>query len=1064
MSLRNVLLSGSGIRARNDVDTLQKLGFRVIVTYHETERHACHVQAADKAICIGGGGSLLPRMRAEAILDAARISGADAIFPGDDELAQNADFAEAVRRVGLVFVGPAASHIRSFRSRHAWSQVKHAGDFSVPGPRLGRRISIVVFGNGRGDVTVLGSRECTLSINGEFLFTESPVVALDRDLERALWDTSLDLGRRIAYVSVGSFDFLCDDVTGNFSVVGGQPRLTSDDRVIEAQTGLCLVEYMMRAAAGTLREMPVVASPPSWRAIQAWVRAEDPVRGFRPSLGVVTHLSLPSGCRVDTTLRRGEPVTPSNDALVATVVTQAPERTAAVEALGAALVDLRIEGIETNLRLLRGSAALARPRGAEVPHLALQELALRSNTVEVSAPGTFSILVDHPGRLGYWQVGIPPSGPMDDYSHRLANRIVGNASSCTCLEMTLTGPSLSFSSDTVVALTGARMRATLDGQDVEYYRSLSIKAGQVLELGCIEGRGARTYLAIRGGFEVEPYLGSRSTFTLGGFGGHSGRALRARDVLHVAKASPEHDPTEIEWRRELNSDAVWKIGVLYGPHAAPEFLTSADVEVLFGSDYIVHFNSNRTGIRLIGPKPEWARADGGEAGLHPSNIHDVPYALGAIDFTGDMPILLGPDGPSLGGFVCPAVVIASERWKLGQLCPGDRVRFVPVSDETALALAQSREESIRTLSCSANTPLHAAACISPILAQREYGPEEASVVYRRCGDEYMLVEYGPMALDLRLRLRAHALMTWLQQSKVSGIVDLTPGIRSLQIHFDGAKLSQSRLLEVLVRAEAELQREPVREVASRIVHLPLSWDDPQTRLAISKYMRSVRADAPWCPSNIEFIRRVNGLASERDVYDTVFSASYLVLGLGDVYLGAPVATPLDPRHRLVTTKYNPARTWTPENAVGIGGAYLCIYGMEGPGGYQFVGRTLQIYNRFRATAVFTRDQPWLLRHFDQLRFFPVSAEELLDMRRDFLYGRCEVRIEPARFSPGEYQRFLDENAHSIESFKTKQRAAFDLERQHWVDAGHLGQAKKPRAESSFETLDAPLMSGGVQHG
>ncbi|MFG3756750.1 carboxyltransferase domain-containing protein, partial [Klebsiella pneumoniae] len=100
--------------------------------------------------------------------------------------------------------------------------------------------------------------------------------------------------------------------------------------------------------------------------------------------------------------------------------------------------------------------------------------------------------------------------------------------------------------------------------------------------------------------------------------------------------------------------------------------------------------------------------------------------------------------------------------------------------------------------------------------------------------------------------------------------------------------------------------------------------------------------APWCPSNIEFIRRINGLDSEDEVRRIVFDASYLVLGLGDVYLGAPVATPLDPRHRLVTTKYNPARTWTPENAVGIGGAYMCIYGMEGPGGYQLFGRTIQV--------------------------------------------------------------------------------------------------------------------------
>ncbi len=103
-----------------------------------------------------------------------------------------------------------------------------------------------------------------------------------------------------------------------------------------------------------------------------------------------------------------------------------------------------------------------------------------------------------------------------------------------------------------------------------------------------------------------------------------------------------------------------------------------------------------------------------------------------------------------------------------------------------------------------------------------------------------------------------------------------------------------------------------------------------------------------------------------------------VMGLGDVYLGAPVATPLDPRHRLITTKYNPARTWTAENSVGIGGAYLCVYGMEGPGGYQFVGRTLQMWDRYRGVGAFD-GKPWLLRFFDQIRFYPVSADELLSI-------------------------------------------------------------------------------------
>src|SRR5258705_10399624 len=124
------------------------------------------------------------------------------------------------------------------------------------------------------------------------------------------------------------------------------------------------------------------------------------------------------------------------------------------------------------------------------------------------------------------------------------------------------------------------------------------------------------------------------------------------------------------------------------------------------------------------------------------------------------------------------------------------------------------------------------------------------------------------------------------------------------------------------------------EVPTRIVHLPLSWDDPATQLAIQRYMQVVRKDAPWCPSNLEFIRRINGLRDIDEVKKIVFDASYIVLGLVDVYLGAPVATPIDPRHPLATTKYNPARTRTPANAVGLGGADLCAYRRDGPGGYQ----------------------------------------------------------------------------------------------------------------------------------
>jgi urea carboxylase len=552
---------------------------------------------------------------------------------------------------------------------------------------------------------------------------------------------------------------------------------------------------------------------------------------------------------------------------------------------------------------------------------------------------------------------------------------------------------------------------------------------------------------VQGGIDVPDYMGSASTFTLGQFGGHAGRALRTGDTLRLkcsdTKAHVQTLPPELIPRYTDR----WEIAVLYGPHGAPDFFTDDEIRMLFETEWQVHYNSSRTGVRLIGPRPQWARPDGGEAGLHPSNIHDNAYAIGAIDFTGDMPVILGPDGPSLGGFVCPATVIAAELWKLGQLKPGDRVRFRNVSVERANTMERSLETAIDTLQGDPFVALDVQQPVSPILAQEAASMDRVAVCYRQAGDKYLLIEYGPPTLDLELRFRVHALMQWLQARDIDGVLELTPGIRSLQVHYDSRAISQSRLLALLQSAEERLPALDDLVVPSRIVHLPLSWDDPATRLAIEKYMQSVRADAPWCPSNLEFIRRINGLESIDEVHRIVFDASYLVLGLGDVYLGAPVATPLDPRHRLVTTKYNPARTWTPENAVGIGGAYLCVYGMEGPGGYQFVGRTVQMWNRYRQTDDFRDGKQWLLRFFDQIRFYPVAADELARLREDFVTGRFKLQVEEATLTLREYRRFLRDNAASIRVFKAKQQAAFEAERERWRASGQAALDAEPTASA-----------------
>jgi urea carboxylase len=937
-------------------------------------------------------------------------------------------------------------------ARLAQASFKDGGLYLEKLVRPARHVEVQIFGDGAGKVLALGERDCSLQRRNQKVVEETPAPGLAPATRAALLAAARQLGESARYRSAGTVEFVLDAASGAFYFLEVNTRIQVEHGITEEVTGVDLVEWMVRLGAGTLPDLDTLAPAAEGAAIEVRLYAEDPARGFRPSGGVITHASFPPGIRVETWVEPGTEVTSYYDPMVAKLIARGRDRAEAIDRLAAAVATCRIDGIETNRAYLTQVLASPGFRAGAVHTGFLDDLATVSQGMEVVEPGTQTTVQDWPGRRGHWDVGVPPSGPMDPLSFRLANRLVCNPSDAAGLECTLTGPTLRFRAPAVVALTGADMGAEIDGRPVARFAALAVPAGAVMKMGAVRGPGSRAYLAVRGGFDVPLTLGSRATFTLGLFGGHAGRALRAGDVVPLAPQEPGAAAT---LPRELIPPlgSPWEIAVLLGPQAAPDFFTPQDIETFFAADWKVHYNSSRTGVRLVGPKPAWARKDGGEAGLHPSNIHDNAYAVGTIDFTGDMPVILGPDGPSLGGFVCPATIVEAELWKVGQLKAGDTVRWRPVSLEEARRMRVRQEGEIGSL--VAGQPL--TPTLSPadrgegagrtdrgeggggdrkgaVLVQREDGVDRPSITVRQDGDAAVLVEYGAMVLDLDLRFRVHALMRWLRQRALPGIIDLTPGIRSLHVHYDDAVLPRERLLAELAGAEDQLPQGQI-EVPSRIVHLPLSWDDPATRLAIARYMQSVRPDAPWCPSNIEFIRRINGLSTVDEVREIVFAASYLVLGLGDVYLGAPVATPIDPRHRLVTTKYNPARTWTPENAVGIGGAYLCVYGMEGPGGYQFVGRTCQMWNRHMppgGRGSFVEGRPWLLRFFDQIRFYPVSETELLQFRADFPHGRATVAIEPTTFRLADYRAFLAAHRPSIEAFKRRQQEAFEAERERWA--------------------------------
>jgi urea carboxylase len=1102
-----VLIANRGAIACRIIRTLDRMGIASVGVYSDADRHSLHARQAGEAVAIGPSPAAESYLKADAIIDAALRTGAEAIHPGYGFLSENPDFAEACEAAGIVFIGPRPVHMRAFGLKHrarelalqsdvpvapgsglirdvehaereaarigyplmikstaggggiglqlvnalrdlapmyerverlARNNFKNAGIFLEKNVARGRHIEVQIFGDGKGEVIALGERDCSAQRRNQKVVEETPAPNLPGATRAALWETACRLGQSVSYESAGTVEYLYDTVSGEFYFLEVNTRLQVEHGVTEEATGVDLVEWMVRQAAGEMGPLDQASIKPKGASIQVRLYAEDPGRDFRPSSGLLTYVAWPQEARIETWVESGAEVSPFYDPMLAKIIVSADTREEALGKIQAALDHTEIGGLETNLHYLRQLSRLDALRRGEMLTGTLQTVAYRAQTMEVLAPGTQTTVQDWPGRVGYWAVGVPPSGPMDPLSFRLANRLVGNAEDAAGIETTLSGPTLKFNSDALICLAGAELAATLEDEPVAYWQPIAVTAGQVLKLGGVLSPGTRAYIAVRGGVDVPKYLGSRSTFTLGKFGGHGGRTLRTGDVLHIG-SEPEAAASDARLARELRPRLThhWEIGVLYGPHGAPDFFTPDYIDTFFAADWEVHYNSNPTGIRLIGPKPGWAREDGGEAGLHPSNIHDNAYAIGTIDFTGDMPVILGPDGPSLGGFVCPVTIVQAELWKMGQLRSGDTVRFVRLTPEQAAQNLARQDAEIATLAPVSSPPMTHAKCgVDDCIVGLRNGTAEApSVAYRRAGDAYLLVEYGPMVLDFELRFRVHALMQAIgkaiESKGLAGIIDLTPGIRSLQIHYDPRLLALDDLISALSTIEDGLGDLTNMEVDSRVVRLPLSWDDAAVQATIDKYMRGVRADAPWCPSNIEFIRRINGLDSIDDVKRVVFEATYLVLGLGDVYLGAPVATPVDPRHRLVTTKYNPARTWTPDNVVGIGGAYLCIYGMEGPGGYQLFGRTCQMWNTYRVTEAFEAGKPWLLRFFDQIKFYPVSGEELAAFRDGFLEGERRIETVPARFRVRDYLAFVGAYAEPIAAFKSRQQAAFDAERARW---------------------------------
>lgn len=312
-------------------------------------------------------------------------------------------------------------------------------------------------------------------------------------------------------------------------------------------------------------------------------------------------------------------------------------------------------------------------------------------TMIVRSGGLYTTVQDA-GRDGYYRMGMPPSGAMDQYSFRTSNLLVGNPEETAALEATYIGPELEFTDDRLVAVTGATAPVKLNGESVEAWHTLSVHAGDVLAFSMITA-GARLYIAISGGVNVPEYLGSRSTYTLTGIGGFEGRKLADDDRLPLGKPTDAVTPVAgatVPEELRPQFQAVAELRAVVGLCAYR--LTEAAVQTFLESTWKVTKDANRVGYRLRGGTLDFVeREQPFGAGSEPSNVVSVGYPIGSVQVpSGEEPIVLLNDAVTGGGYATIATVISADRDRLAQTMTGEKVSFVEVDVDAALEARRCR--------------------------------------------------------------------------------------------------------------------------------------------------------------------------------------------------------------------------------------------------------------------------------------------------------------------------------------------------------------------------------------
>lgn len=976
---------------------------------------------------------------------------------------------------------------------------KNSGVFLEKYYPAAHHIEVQVFGNGQGKVAALGERECSIQRRHQKVIEEcpSPFVAQKRpDLRKQLCAAAISLAESVKYASAGTLEFLVDDETGAFFFLEMNTRLQVEHGVTEMVYGVDLVELMLRqvdaqmAGKGGLAETELEdisrsCQEPKGHAIEVRVYAENPARDYAPSPGLLQEVVFHEleGTRIDGWVRAGITISPHYDPLLAKVLQHGQSRSQAVEELNTVLSKSSICGPPTNLDFLLAILKSPEFEAGNTITQFLSTFVFRPPAIDVLAGGSYTLVEDFPGRPTIGR-GFGHGGPMDPISFQIANALVGNTLGKEGLEITLTGPDLRFLADAIVSLTGAAISATLDSKEFPMWRRVKISAGQRLTIGKTSSNaGCRSYLAVYGGFlNVAEWFGSKATVPLTLVGGYQGRPIATGDILRIVDTlPPEPDPSlpmEIPGSILPTHQEHWVVHVMHGPYCEG-FLSPEDIEMFYNTNWEVSHNAARGGIRLIGPRPKWARTSGGEGGSHPSNVIEYGYPIGGINFTGDEPVIFPNDCPDFGGFVCPFTVVKADYWKVGQLRAGNTVKFVAVSLEDALCSRKANEAfvdkiakglasgSFETVQRLDATPiLEAPSSVQPaVIRLAEATLSRPRIAYLQGGDDYLMVDYGNGSFDINHKCRITALKRKLESG--TGPIRFSPtgeGIyntvcvgNSMMIYYNGLAIPQSQLLDYLAALEDELGDLGSITMPNRTFRLPLTFTHPRLHESIERYMANQRPYASYLPDNFNFVAENNGITPE-EFRRLWLTAEFVCIGVG-FFMALPLGLPADPRHRLNSPKMNPSRTFTPEGTVSWGGSCLAIYPVDSPGGYMLNGLTLPSCDKLGYKKGFSQERPWLYEDMDVITFYEVSEEEYDREMALFRSGRYEFKVESTTFDMKQHNELLDSVKDEVVVIKKKQEEAQEkmvrLEKELLAKWDEEKKASGVSMESIQDLLDDP---------